>query len=810
MTRLLKHVHSTIGVVKARNEEPEPTDAKTGRRWSSYSAGKAAWSGPDWLTAGRFACVLAALIICVFPDVVFGIRTFVFRDFGFFGYPVAHYYRESFWKAEIPLWNPLNHCGLPFLAQWGTMVLYPPSLFYLVFPLWWALPVFCLGHQWLAGLGMYFLAHRWTAHRFAAAVAGLAFALNGLTLNCLMWPNYMAALGWMPFVVLFTEKAWKEGGRSILVASLIGALQMLTGAPEVIMFTWLFLTGLLLFQGELTLGWWLCTLRRFFLTVVIITCLAAAQLFPFLDLLRDSQRENELGVGHEWAMPVWGWANFLVPLFRMHRSPLGVMFQPEQGLTSSYYLGIGLLVFSMIALWKVREKKVWFLAAVALASIICAMGEAGYVHGWLSGLVPQTAFIRYPVKYLIFTAFVLPLLAAIGLRYWLQIPAEARAEAIKTLGTTSGFILCLVVGIVWFSSQFPLPDEKWSVTLGSGVTRGLLLVLIAGTLLLLTRVVKCKSYVPIHCLLLLLLWLDFVTHAPRQNPTVEPDVYAPLPPDMQMRPQPILGESRAMLSLEAEKQFFIFGPTNVVEDYFGRRLGLSRNSNLLEGIPKVGGFFSVFFREERDVQYRLYGPDGRPHAALADFLGVSQLTAKGNVAEWETQTNYMPMITAGQRAAFLNNQATLELITSTHFHPRETVYLPAKAQAVVTATNQTQVAILSRSVSAHRIQTVVSADRPCMMVVAQVFSRLWRAYVDGKPVRLWRANYAFQALEVPEGVRKVELVYEDRAFFLGAILSTITLLGCMMTGLIFIPRHRRMNSEGTGGSQGRSARIWDW
>jgi hypothetical protein len=54
----------------------------------------------------------------------------------------------------------LNDCGLPFLAQWNTMTLYPLSLFYLLLPLSWSLGVFCLGHLFLGGMGMYFLSHR--------------------------------------------------------------------------------------------------------------------------------------------------------------------------------------------------------------------------------------------------------------------------------------------------------------------------------------------------------------------------------------------------------------------------------------------------------------------------------------------------------------------------------------------------------------------------------------------------------------------------------------------------------------------------
>src|SRR6266704_2645911 len=150
-----------------------------------------------WLTPGRFALILAAGILAAYPEVVLGVRTFFFRDFGYFGYPLAFHHRESFWRGELPLWNPLSNCGLPFLAQWNTMVLYPGSPFYLLFPLSWSLGVFCLLHQFLAGL---------------------AFAFNGLTLNCLMWPNNIAALGWMPWVVLLTERACRHGGKAIVSA----------------------------------------------------------------------------------------------------------------------------------------------------------------------------------------------------------------------------------------------------------------------------------------------------------------------------------------------------------------------------------------------------------------------------------------------------------------------------------------------------------------------------------------------------------------------------------------------------------------
>ena len=153
--------------------------------------------------------------------------------------------------------------------------------------------MFCLGHLFLWRHGHVFSdAAVRTGNCLAAALAGAMFAFNGLTWHSLMWPNNIAALGWMPWVVLAMERAWREGGRRVILAALAGAMQMLAGAPEIIILTWL-VTGVL-WLGELTKAgvprFQLCA--RFFLAVLFVAALAAVQLLPFLDLLAHSQRDT--------------------------------------------------------------------------------------------------------------------------------------------------------------------------------------------------------------------------------------------------------------------------------------------------------------------------------------------------------------------------------------------------------------------------------------------------------------------------------------------------------------------------------------
>jgi len=56
----------------------------------------------------------------------------------------------------------------------------------------------------------------------------------------------------------------------------------------------------------------------------------------------------------------------------------------------------------------------------------------------------------------------------------------------------------------------------------------------------------------------------------------------------------------------------------------------------------------------------------------------------------------------------------------------------------------------------------------------------WKAFIDGKEIPIYRANYLFRAVVVPPGVHKLEMKFEPRGFYLGKNLSlaaNIVILG---------------------------------
>lgn len=731
----------------------------------------------DWLSAGRFALLLGTFIVAMFPDVIFGARTFTFRDFGLYGYPVAFYHREAFWRGEIPLWNPLSNCGIPFLAEWSTLALYPFSLFYLLLPLSWSLGVFCLLHLFLGGMGMYWLAERWTGDRLAAGVAGVAFAFNGFMLSCLIWPHYMVSMAWMPFVLLAVPRAWENGGRSIVWAALAGSMQMLGGPPEAIVATWGLLAGLWVGQMLFEMERPATTVFRTAAVVVLITGLCAPQIFPFLDFLAHSQRDRNFG-SSSWSMPGTGWGNLLVPILFQQRTSAGVYMQPEQGFTTSYYAGISVLLLALLALWWRRRWWCWWFALVAIGCLTLAMGDNGRVFRAVQKVFPQIGFMRYPVKLVIPLTAIFPLMAAWALSGLRKCDATQQRRA-KTMTFSALALLAAIGFVLWFSHAFPVNDEPWIDTARNGGARAVLLVITVVVLVLLARATEARRRMGLGFALIVLVWADLATHTPPQNPTVERTVYEPgLQTIQALHPKPAVGESRMMLSLRTIMNLHEHILTNAFEGYLCHRLAQFDNVNFYEHVPKVDGFYSLYLREEEQVRFSLYPSTNTYRASMADFLSVSQITSPTNHFAFEARTTFMSMATAGQRPAFIDPTNAVAAMMQTNWNPREVVFLRPEDRALVTVTNRTFASIIASNWTAHRISLEVQALQPSLVVLSQADYHPWKATVNGATTPILRANHAFQAVQVPAGKSRVVLAYQDRLFRIGSILSIVSLVIC--------------------------------
>ena len=91
----------------------------------------------------------------------------------------------------------------------------------------------------------------------------------------------------------------------------------------------------------------------------------------------------------------------------------------------------------------------------------------------------------------------------------------------------------------------------------------------------------------------------------------------------------------------------------------------------------------------------------------------------------------------------------------------------------------------------NQLKVHVSAQRPAMLVLSETFYPAWRAYVDGLPAHIYRANYLFRAVAIPAGEHQVEMRYESASFQLGLLISGGTLIVVLAAGCCYLLYARR-------------------
>jgi len=736
-------------------------------------------SADEWFTPGRFAALLALLFLGQYPGVLLGGQSFVLRDYGLYSFPVAAHWRESFWQGELPLWNPLNNCGLPFLAQWSTLVLYPPTLGYMFLPLTWALPAFCMAHLAWGGLGVFFLTRRWTGSATAGAVAGVVFAFNTLFINSLVWPHYCVAIGWMPWIVLAAERGLREGGRRVLWAVAAGAMQMLSGMPEIILLTWLLVTGMagwLLLRGTAPP---LRVLAGFAAQVTLVAALCAPQIAPFLQLMAESHRS--VGFADDrWSMPGTGFANFLVPLFYSYSSRGGVFYQYYQHLVSSYYAGVALVWLALLGILAWRGARVGGLTAASGVCLLLALGENGFLFPLLKAGVPALSVARYPVKFLYLFMLTACLLAGFGLASYTRRATGKPPLGALGQGVLLGVLLLLMAGLVWFAEANPMPRDTPGATLRSALSRAAILAATVALLWQLVRTASVARGVLGRLALLALVWFDLRTQGPPIMPSIPAKVFEQgmIRRDVPLDPFPAHGRARLMLKPDVDMELHFAAVSDPEKEFLVNRATFFSNCNLLDGVSKVNGFYSLLLKRHEDVFSRFYRQSFEG-AGLKDFMGVAQYTDPNNQLEWKPRATHLPLLTAGQRPEFATPAATLAGIFRDDFNPTQVVYLPLEARQVVGVATDGAVRIVSSRVGSHRVEAEVEADQAGLLVIAQCHYPSWRAHVNDARVPLLPANHAFQAVPVPAGRSRVSVIYTDKPFLLGGAASATVLCLCL-------------------------------
>jgi len=346
-------------------------------------------------------------------------------------YPWRRFAAESLRGGVIPLWNPYQFCGTPFLANGQSAVLYPLNLLFWLLPVYYAFAWSAWLHLSLTGWFTYRLLRRIGLAPIPALCGCVVWQLNSFTIAWIHLPTVLCTTAWLPAILLMSERALVSGRGDrrawvcppySLAAGLALGLSCLGGHPQMFMYVGLMTAAYVVARGlsravaTSIVGRLTRLVRVGAVAGAVGLGLAAAQLLPTLDFLRIAHRAVTIGPESYQAylgrafQPVQ-LAGLLLPHPFGHPG-FGTYIGPENYADYCLYVGLVALGLAVTAVLVCRTWHARFFGLAALASLLVALGTA--LNWPLYHWVPGMASAGGPSRFAVLFIFALALLVAMG------------------------------------------------------------------------------------------------------------------------------------------------------------------------------------------------------------------------------------------------------------------------------------------------------------------------------------------------------------------------------------------------------------
>lgn len=394
-------------------------------------------------------------------------------------YPWYAFLSHAARARQLPLWNPLEGCGVPFLAALRTRCLSPFSVPFYFLPPGRSLQISIFLKLVIAGWCAFYAARRFGLGAPLALCVGAAFKLSG---HVYLWSGHPISdvLPWLPLWLLVVDRLARGYVRHWPLGAVVVALMAVGGDPKMCgaaaFFGLLYLLIECLFSRRRP-GQVGASVGAFLLSGIVGTALAAVQIVPYLEFLREGACSGDAS------------ANASLELRHM-----ALLFLPrllsgaaENGESTLKLFHVGVFQLWMLGLWFSLRS---FVPAVqrrrveAMLVAACVMTALAMVRHSILPHVPYVKFLGVErlsvgsVEHLLAgNAFALALLAAMAADAWLALNAyECKAALVRLL------VFLPLLGALGVAAVLVCPhasgQEAWPVWQQVLVTVGFLLLLL--------------------------------------------------------------------------------------------------------------------------------------------------------------------------------------------------------------------------------------------------------------------------------------------------------------------------------------------
>ena len=660
-------------------------------------------------------------------------RHFLYEtDLFIYCYPSAMYLHNELQSGNLPIWNPYQLAGQPFLAMHMPAVLYPPNILLmgLLRPAR-ALEAHAVLHLLIAGFFTWLFAARLGLGFPACLAAAVGYMLSGPLLMAVYFTATQATNAWLPAILwgmhgLLTEARLKW---AVSLAVLL-SLAFLGGYAQAFLYEIqiAFAYGVfgLFFLARPSERW-----RVFGLAIlagVLAFGLVAPQLLPSLELTAAAVR-NFGGLSYGVA------ATAAVKLETLLTGLLGQLgsvpafggVAPWRWVVTLPVLGLPLIACGWLA---PRQRAHWVFFAAATTFVgFFLLGSRTRVFEFYYSL-PLGDLFRLPNRMAFVYALLTALLIAIGIE-----GVSGRLRKAHTRAFVPGAVGGLLALIVCVDTYTRTKMDSAHPIL-EGATRGAPSELIA---FLRGRSGRERVFIETMG------WNTSLIHkAGMMNGVFAVPGYEP--------------------SVPAAYQQYFNGPrtppwlgnVNLVSAPKGRTRPDREMARLLD-LMSVRYYAGVSFRR-----------------ALERFVGAKTALRLGEAFVIERGTALPRTYAVHQVEVEADAERALTRLLGDSFDPTRTAVVDREVRALGPPAGIDSAAITSYASEEVRLAAHCASD--CLLVLTDLHYPGWEATVDGEPTEIYRVNHLFRGVRLPAGSHEITYRYRPRSFRIGVALLAATLL----------------------------------
>lgn len=698
------------------------------------------------------------------------------------------YQYERMAAGAVPLWNPYNNGGFPFIADTQAAVFYPPRLLTMLLSQvagGWsynALQLEAAAHVLFYSLMMYLFLRRLTLSQagsvYGAFIAAIVAAYGGFVSG---YPMLQLALLesaiWLPLTLTGILEATRTRQLHLPGLSLAGfalGLSWLAGHPQTAWFLTMLVIAWLAYRTYQQQYRLWSFVRNLGLVGIITLGVCAVTLLPGVEYLRLTARP-EMGFDARGnGFPFQDVMQFVYP--------------GSVSLFSPLYVGIPALILAGLALHR-HVPTALFWAGVLIVALIHSFGaQTAWYHATYN-LLPGLRFFRGQERAAFLVANSLAILAGMGMVALAAWQAHSTRPIYRRvlpglLAVITAVTLLIVMG--WFGN----PDSRFGDIVGIAVFSTLILAVAVGLIV--------QHMTQPHRLLLIALCALIVFELFSVNMNAESN-YESIPATQQLSLSPPAHIQTVLDDMNTSEQPFRVDGFRGLRDNYGS----------LYGVMDIRGISPLFLRGAQRIIYRDYVNNPLAWELFAVQYIYSERESFGQVVtdvimQGDDQDGgfYLHRLDDPRPFALLlydtaivdSDDFALALLDDPRFNARETVILhedpgislpdspPENSQARIT------------EFAPESISIDINTPENAILSLSQVDYPGWYASLNGEPVTRLRAYGALTAFAIPAGEHSLRLVYDPPLYRIGSILSLVTLAGLFIVNLAVFIRRRTQES----------------